>query len=263
MTRKKLAAFGCSLVAVLLLATLGSFVMQSHSLPATEPNSLSELENYPGTVQLRDLNQYEIQTEITQLSLYGNLMGIPLQGYQDMRNKLNSKGYTFSDTPTHVYIAEVQSLTTPEGETYHGAVYMQWSNMGGNGTKALLAGGVMNGGTPITQTSIILGTVTNVLPPEEMPTMDPYIIWNAEPYFFFQFFWWHPWWDTPYWRIAYWRYWWYDSHKAPNWFWGPYWWWRTNVRYYPTLTVYYPWYWWWWNWYYWRGWSWWSTYWNL
>jgi hypothetical protein len=188
------------------------------------------------------------------------MMGIHLEGYQDMRSKLNSKGYAFSDNPSDVYIAQVD-LVTPEGETYSGGAYIQWSNMGPNGTKALLAGAVMKNTVTFEESRIILGTATNVLPPEEMPGVDPYIIWNAEPVFYFQFFWWHPWWDTPYWRIAYWRYWWYDSHKAPNWFWGPYWYWRNYVRYYPTLVVYQPWYWWWWNWYYWQGWNWWSTYW--
>jgi hypothetical protein len=232
-------------------------MMQGRALIGTEPTSLNEIINYPGTVHMFDLSEEEIETEIIQLNLTGNLRGMLLEGYQDTRATLAEKGYHFSDSFFDVFISDVM-LTTPDDQEFFGATYMQWSEIGPNGTKALLAGAVMMALGGETH-SILVGTPTNVLPPEEMPGVDPFIIWNAEPFFYIQWYWWRPWPWQPYWRCIYWRYWWYDSHKSPNWFWGPYWWWRIYLKNY--YLPYYPWYWWWWSWYYWRGWHWWSTQW--
>jgi hypothetical protein len=106
-----------------------------------------------------------------------------------------------------------------------------------------------------------MGFVTNLLPPEQIPEVDPYIIYNAEPYFFIDYYWWA--WH-PIGRIIRWPYWWHNSHNHPNWFWGPYWWWRTYTKayYYPYTVIPYwrPWWGWWWHWVYWRHWYWWSSY---
>ncbi len=84
-------------------------------------------------------------------------------------------------------------------------------------------------------------------------TKSPFIILNAEPYFYLL---WH-WWDFANSRIVVWGYWWNDSHNHPNWYWGVYWWWRTYVNYY--IGIWLPWWWWVWHWTYWRYWFWWST----
>lgn len=255
--RKRLLAIGCVLTAILAISTVAFTMMQGRALIVTEPTSLNQIINYPGTVHMLDLSKEAIETEIIQLQLTGELRGMPLEGYQDTRETLAEKGYYFSDSFFDVFISDVM-LTTPEAQEFVGATYMQWSEIGPNGTKALLAGAVMMALGGETH-SILVGTPTNVLPPEEMPGVDPFIIWNAEPFFYIQWYWWRPWPYYPYWRNIYWKYWWYDSHKSPNWFWGPYWWWRIYLKNY--YLPYYPWYWWWWSWYYWRGWYWWSTQW--
>jgi YVTN family beta-propeller protein len=82
----------------------------------------------------------------------------------------------------------------------------------------------------------------------------PFIIQNAEPYFYLQFHWW----DFANSRIAKWGTWWYGTASIPNWYWGVYWWWRTYVNYYIGIP-YVPWWWWTWHWTYWRYWAWWGT----
>jgi YVTN family beta-propeller protein len=82
----------------------------------------------------------------------------------------------------------------------------------------------------------------------------PFIIQNAEPYFYLQFHWW----DFQNSRIATWGTWWYGTASNPNWYWGMYWWWRTCVNYYIGIP-YIPWWWWSWSWMYWRYWAYWGT----
>jgi hypothetical protein len=82
----------------------------------------------------------------------------------------------------------------------------------------------------------------------------PFIIQNAEPYFYLQFHWW----DFNNQRIVAWGTWWYGTASNPNWYWGIYWWWRTYVNYYIGIP-YIPWWWWTWHWMYWRYWAWWGT----
>jgi hypothetical protein len=82
----------------------------------------------------------------------------------------------------------------------------------------------------------------------------PFIIQNAEPYFYLQFHWW----DFANSRIFAWGTWWYGTASNPNWFWGVYWSWRTYVNYYIGIP-YIPWWWWSWHWMYWRYWAWWGT----
>jgi YVTN family beta-propeller protein len=85
-------------------------------------------------------------------------------------------------------------------------------------------------------------------------TKSPFIIQNAEPYFYLQFHWW----DFANSRIFAWGTWWYGTASNPNWFWGVYWSWRTYVNYYIGIP-YIPWWWWSWHWMYWRYWAWWGT----
>jgi hypothetical protein len=89
------------------------------------------------------------------------------------------------------------------------------------------------------------------LDPQLSEAPDPPIIVNGMPYFYITTL---RWIDG---RIIYWRYWWYDSHHHPNWYyahyywyWHYYWWYRVDWPY---------WYWWGYGWYYWRYWYFWST----
>jgi hypothetical protein len=192
--------------------------------------------------------------EIANLEHNGTVRGIVVDGASAVRQKLIDKGYitSFADISFDVFV-DIH-ITSPDGlDSQTVTAFKGWSRTSGpNGTKALVAGAVMWSENK----SIIMATVTNVLPPEQMPGVDPFIIWNAEPVFIVDMYSWVP---SPWSRLIYWTYWWYDSHKAPNWFWGVYWNWRTYLRYYSVTWTW--WYWWWWHWYYWRCWYWWSTYW--
>lgn len=187
------------------------------------------------------------------------------EGYADIRLFFENKGYTFDVDGGSKYW--VQSFFDVYNEAYHmeqlsGEVTSWWSNNTlADGTKACLLSVEM-----VDNSSMAMGFITNVLPPEQMPGVDPYIIWNAEPYFFIEFYWWS--W-LPVNRIVTWSYWWHDSHNHPNWFWGPYYWWRTYTKayylgYWPPLTLnwayWQPWWGWYWHWMYWQHWHWWSTY---
>lgn len=257
--KKILVATSCVLVAIIAISTLASTIMQGSSASTWEPLSMHDLTEYPGSVEMRDLTPEEIETEILSLELDGTIKGIPVEGAFELKVKLAEKGYlpteSFFDVLFDVF-SEVQ-VQSPDGlETRVGIVFKGWTPEGPKGSKALIAGAVMTDPATDQNSSIILGTPTNILPPDQVPGVDPYIIVNAEPYFYVQPYWW-VW--APWSRLVYWKYWWYDSHKSPNWFWGIYWWWRTYVKYY---VVYWDWWWgWWWHWYYWRAWNWWSVYW--
>jgi len=185
------------------------------------------------------------------------------EGYLEVRTHLEAKGYLFDDPATGVAY-EIHGKFDVGGEygEFDGTVTSWWSsNTLEDGTRACMLSAEMSDGT-----SMAMGFVTNVLPPEQIPEVDPYIIYNAEPYFFIDFYWWA--WN-PIGRIIRWPYWWHDSHNHPNWFWGPYWWWRTLTKSYflglpwpaPINWVWWrPWWGWWWHWVYWRHWYWWSTY---
>jgi hypothetical protein len=80
---------------------------------------------------------------------------------------------------------------------------------------------------------------------------DPPIIVNGMPYFYI---------TTLRWingRILYWRYWWFDSHHHPNWYYAHYYWYWKYYGWYGAR--WHDWYWWVHGWYYWRYWYYWST----
>ncbi len=65
------------------------------------------------------------------------------------------------------------------------------------------------------------------------------------------------WWIPKHGRLIYWRYWWYDSHNHPNWFYSSYYWYYRYWWYYRNPWPY--WYNWFWGWYYGYHWHYWST----
>jgi hypothetical protein len=239
----------------------------------SDPNGF----NIPTTTTGGTINQYtywepiKLQN-IVELPYPYALVDLPFvphgspAGYAEIKSLFESKGYSFDiDEKGSKYRVEsffdVYTEAHPM-EELDGTVTSWWSsNMLEDGTKACLLSAEMSDGT-----SMAMGFITNVLPPEQMPDVDPYIIWNAEPYFFIQFYWWS--WN-PINKIVTWSYWWHDSHNHPNWFWGVYWWWRTYTKayylgYWPPIDInwayWQPWWGWWWHWVYWQHWHWWSTY---
>lgn len=182
------------------------------------------------------------------------------EGYVEIKAELEAKGYMF-DPAYGGSLYHIDSFFDvyfePGSEPFEGQVSSWWSsNTLEDGTRACMLSAEMEDGT-----GMAMGFVTNLLPPEQVPDVDPYIIVNAQPYLFVRFYWW-AWYPIG--KIVIWSYWWYDSHHHPNWFWKPYWWWRVYTRsyYYPYTVVPYwrPWWSWWWHWVYWHHWHWWCTY---
>ncbi len=219
-------------------------------VPGSEPESLQDLVEFPeppgetSLTDLTDLDRAGAIDAITKTPDYGNVS-----------DALTDKGYNFNlDQAT---VSSVNSMSYGFG----GWVLSCWSTeFGPNGTRAFIAAALING------ESIVVGGVTNLLPPDRVPEVDPYIIVNAMPYMYIRWYWyaWDPI-DPTIGKVVSWYYWWYDSHSHPNWYWGCYWWWRTYVSYYWELPMdpvraWRPWWWWFWHWVYWRHWYWWSTY---
>jgi hypothetical protein len=202
-----------------------------------EPQSLQDIVEYPDPMGLIDLEGAERDAEL------GPIM-VGVEGFSDISDVLQGKGYVFDNASAK--ISFVLGVVP-------GRFLSWWSDMGPNGTRALIIAALMDDGT-----DMVVGAITNLLPPELVPEVDPYIIVNAMPYLFIRWYWW-VW--APVARIHTWHYWWYDSHSHPNWFWGVYWWWRTDVEYYWLRGApYVAWWWMYWHWTYWRHWYWWSTY---
>jgi len=176
------------------------------------------------------------------------------EGYAEVKGALEAKGFSFD--PSTGTATEVTMFI--EDEEITGVATSWWSdNTLEDGTRAcMLSYETDDPGDP----GMAMGFVTNLLGPEQIPEVDPYIIVNAQPYLFVDFYWWS-WYPIG--RVVTWPYWWYDSHSHKNWFWGPYWWWRcyTKSYYYPYTGIPYwrPWWGWWWHWTYWRHWHWWCT----
>lgn len=234
-----------------------------HPLPPSyipEPRKLIDLVEWPGRVGYVDIPFVASRYE-------------EIEGYKEILTYLKEKGYTFDPadgTAMNATGKVIRGNVTGEMGTIYvqefgGTVTSWWSNNTlEDGTRACMLSAQMGDGA-----TMAMAFVTNLLPPEQVPEVDPYIIVNAMPYMYVRFYWWA--WQ-PIGKIVSWDYWWYDSHSHPNWFWGPYWWWRTYVKDYVTGLPYglpypsFPWaYWrpwweWWWHWMYWKHWYWWSTY---
>jgi hypothetical protein len=185
------------------------------------------------------------------------------EGYAEIKAEIESKGYVF-DPAIGGSLYHIDSFFDvyfePGSEPFEGQVTSWWSaNTLEDGTRACMLSAEWNDPE---MGDMAMGFVTNLLPPEQIPDVDPYIIVNAQPYLFVRLYWWARGLQIP--RIITWSYWWYDSHSHPNWFWGVYWYWRvyTKAFYYPYTVVPYwrPWWSWWWHWVYWGHWHWWSTY---
>lgn len=243
MTRKK--AFSLTVIGTLIAILLvGAFTylapVQSVKPAAGEPVDLEGIIEYPDPVVFSDLEGTEKDTEL------GRIMG-GSEGFSEISSFLQAKGYQFDNASA--------GISRISGVFGGGSFLSWWSGMGSNGTRALIVSALMDDGTSMT-----MSAVTNLLPPEQVPGIDPYIIVNAMPYLYIT---WHYWTWAPVAKIHTWHYWWYDSHSHPNWFWGVYWWWRTDVDFYwiaPGLGTYLPWWWFFWHWTYWRHWYWWSTF---
>lgn len=176
------------------------------------------------------------------------------EGYVEVMAELEAKGFVFD--PTMGTATEVTMFI--EDEELTGVATSWWSdNTLEDGTRACMLSYQTEDSEDL---GMAMGFVTNLLGPEQIPEVDPYIIVNAQPYLFINFYWWS-WYPIG--RVVTWPYWWYDSHSHKNWFWGPYWWWRSYVKsyYYPYIDIPYwrPWWGWWWHWTYWRHWYWWCT----
>ncbi len=217
-----------------------------------EPTDLQDLVEFPelpGETLLNDLEKEPVEREIainatTQTDDYGNVS-----------DALAQKGYHFD-----LAQATVEQVGNP---IFSGYVMSCWSTeFGPNGTRAFITAATITDADGTT--SIAVGGVTNLLPPDQVPEVDPYIIVNAMPYMYIRWYW-YAWdrLDPTIGKVVSWYYWWYDSHSHPNWYWSCYWWWRTDVSYYwelPGINSYKYWWWWFWHWVYWRNWYWWSTY---
>jgi hypothetical protein len=240
-----------SVMVIGVLATILLVGMFAHLTPVqsvtpgpTEPGSLQEIVEYPETATLDDLDESEKPPILDQIES-------GTEGFFDMLVLLQGKGYHFDNASAKVSWVSVGQA----GSVFAGWLLSWWSDMGPNGTRALIV--VAFDPSP-SGSNIVMGAITNLLPPEQVPGVDPYIIVNAMPYVYITWYWW-VW--TPVARLHTWHYWWYDSHSHPNWFWGVYWWWRTDVEYYWLKGgPYVSWWWFFWHWTYWRHWHWWSTY---
>ena len=207
--------------------------------PTVEPTALRDIVEFPGTAHLKDLYGEDKAAKLSEI--INNVTG-----FSDVKDHLKAKGYIFDVASANVSLVNVEIANM----TYSGAVLSWWSREGPNGTRAFLAAAEMG-----FSGDIVFGITTNLLSPEQVPGLDPYIIVNAMPYVYVEWHWWYS--GTS--RIVSWKYWWYDSHSHPNWLWNCYWWWRTYLKHYYLRPFIAPWWWWFWHWTCWKHWYWWST----
>jgi len=205
-------------------------------LSPVEPLSLSDLVEFPGLTHLRDLQGSEKTSKYTEIQT-------TVEGYSTIKTLLESKGYTFTGD-YNISIVQGTIDQTP----FSGALYSHWSSLASDGTRALLVAAKMDDGV-----DTMFGAIANLLPSQLRPPAG-YIITNAMPYMYLEFYLW----DKANSRTASWSYWWYDSHSHPNWYWALYYWWRTYTKQYYSWYYYRPW-WYIWHWLYWKHWNWWST----
>lgn len=244
MKRKTLALLTATLIAIVAIPTV-FFVQKLHSVVPSEPTSLQDIVEFPGTATHMDLEEPERTIEL-------NRIMTTVEGFFDIMFALQAKGHLIDEAVIYdqAIISRVHGEVPgdPSPTTFSGVMMSCWSEgEGPKGTKALIAAALIDDGE-----NIVFGADTNVLSPEHIPGVDPYIIVNAMPYFYIEWYWW----CRPYFRIVHWKYWWHDSHNHRYWFWGPYWWWRVYLSDYVVPWV--PWYWYWWSWIYHRHWYFWS-----
>ena len=93
----------------------------------------------------------------------------------------------------------------------------------------------------------------NAWGPQRDPlTKSPFVIVNAEPYFYLTFHWYDP--NNQ--RIFSWSYWWYGTNVNPNWYWEIYLSWRSYVS--ANIGVWTPYWWYFWYWVYFQYWNFWT-----
>lgn len=215
------------------------------NLNANEPNSLKDIVEFPETPGDTQLLPSDDPTgaiqKITDSYDWGNVT-----------EALGQKGFTFD-----LAQATVEDVASSSLGGFFGYTLSAWSTeIGANGERAFISAMYEFN----SNSTMVVAGITNLLPPDQVPEVDPYIIVNAMPYMYIRWYW-YAW--LPIGRVVSWNYWWYDSHSHPNWYWGCYWYWRNYVAYYwqgGYGKAWLPWWWWFWHWTYWRNWNWWSTY---
>ncbi len=177
--------------------------------------------------------------------------------FQALLRELRKKGYTFAEGFAG---ASTVTIDLKQGNCSTRLTVSSFrSNIKPDGTMAGITV-ALDGSAP--DRSLFLAHVTNVyaLQPEQMPANNPTISFNHEPWFTVQIGEAPPSrYVSPFWPIIWYRYWWYDSHRHANWWYGCYQWWWWRYQWYGR-----PWFWWynwWWGYYYWRNWNFWSTWW--
>ncbi|UCD40046.1 MAG: hypothetical protein JSV87_00395, partial [Candidatus Bathyarchaeota archaeon] len=170
-----------SLIAVSILIVLLGVTMFNYKLTQgvvtqpNEPGNLEDLVEFPNrTAELHDLDL----TDPMRVDFINNI--IADDGFKNVSDALGQKGFLF-DTEQ----ADVTNVASTAFGSFSGTVMSMWStNMGSNGTRAFISAAIVNG------MSLVVGGVTNLLPPEMVPEVDPYIIVNAMPYMFIRLYWW-------------------------------------------------------------------------
>lgn len=209
-----------------------------------EPTSLRDLVEYPefpgDTIMWPSEDPVSAISRITGTYDWGNVT-----------DALGQKGYTFD-------LAQAK-VDWVDSWTFGGAgdLLSVWSTEQGPGGERAFINAMYEWQT---NSTMVVGGITNLLAPEHVPEVDPYVIVNAMPYMYIRWYW-YAW--LPIGKVVSWYYWWYDSHSHSNWYWGCYWWWRNYVAYYwegGAGGIWLPWWGWYWHWVYWGNWYWWSTY---
>ncbi len=220
---------------------------QSPSVTAAPPEPIPDmynLLNYPYEVSIEELEEPN-RTEVI-----SNLMVRPET--LALMDEMKGKGFAFDEAYllANADAMEMRINTSPtEGVYLVGLTATMVANdlMGAVTAMACVDAGCDEGfyQAHFTNLDPLLATVP-----------DPPIDYNGMPYFFI---------TTLRWvggRIVYWRYWWFDSHHHPNWYYAHYFWYWRYWNWYWYASGLYPWpYWYWWahGWYYWRYWYFWST----
>ncbi|OLB67910.1 hypothetical protein AUI06_12395 [archaeon 13_2_20CM_2_52_21] len=258
---KKKIVWGTTLIALVLLGTAW-YVTPRLAQAATgpiEPSQLRDLVEYPGSVRQVEI----LSTDPSYNSYLSILASVPgaSQIYLEATSKYNFSGASSVDQACRIAAAGKCSVVTHTGTqpTPTGDITIQLVSLSLMSASSLKTNGAQAAVTIIANQTggghgMALYIDGNLWPSTFQPSTDPYIIVNAEPFFFLRWHWWA--WPLPAPRIIWWDYWWHDSHNHPNWYWGVYWWWRVWLKGYST---WFPWYWYYWHWQYWYYWHFWST----